>query len=47
MDLVVNAFAEPGDPPDEVLWMRRRGRMGRITVADVLARVQRWREGAR
>lgn len=47
MDLVVNAFAEPGDPPDEVLWMRRRGRMGRITVTDVLARVQRWREGAR
>jgi heptosyltransferase I len=47
MDLVVNAFAEPGDPPDEVLWMRRRGRMGRITVDDVLARVQRWREGAR
>ena len=47
MDLVVNAFAEPGDPPDEVLWMRRRGRMGRITVDDVLTRVQRWREGAR
>jgi heptosyltransferase I len=45
--LVVNAFAEPGDPPDEVLWMRRRGRMGRITVDDVLTRVQRWREGAR
>jgi heptosyltransferase I len=47
MDLVVNAFAEPGDPPDEVLWMRRRGRMARITVDNVLARVQRWREGAR
>jgi heptosyltransferase I len=47
MDLVVNAFAEPGDPPDEVLWMRRRGRMGRITVDDVLASVQRWHEGAR
>jgi heptosyltransferase I len=47
MDLVVNAFAEPDDPPDEVLWMRRRGRMGRITVDDVLTRVQRWREGAR
>lgn len=47
MDLVVNAFAEPDDPPDEVLWMRRRGRMERITVDDVLTRVHRWREGAR
>lgn len=45
--LVVNAFAEPDDPPDEVLWMRRRGRMSRISVDDVLTRVQRWREGAR
>jgi heptosyltransferase I len=45
--LVVNAFAEPNDPPDEVLWMRRRGRMHRISVDDVLTRVQRWREGAR
>lgn len=45
--LVVNAFAEPSDPPDEVLWLRRRGRMGRITVDDVLTRVQRWRDGAR
>lgn len=43
LDLVVNAFAEPGDPPDEVLWMRRRGRMGRITVGDVLERVARWK----
>lgn len=42
MDLVVNAFAEPGDPPDEVLWVRRRGRMGRITVDDVLERVARY-----
>lgn len=47
LDLVVNAFAEPGDPPDEVLWMRRRGRMGRITVEQVLERVQRWRAGTR
>lgn len=47
MALVVNAFAQPGDPPDEVLWMRRRGRMTHITVDDVLTRVQRWREGAR
>jgi heptosyltransferase I len=47
LDLVVNAFAEPGDPPDEVLWTRRRGRMGRITVDDVLARVARWHAGGR
>jgi len=47
MELVVNAFAEPNDPPDEVLWMRRRGRMVRITVTDVLERVQRWRGGPR
>lgn len=45
--LVVNAFAEPDDSPHEVLWMRRRGRMNRITVDDVITRVQRWREGAR
>lgn len=45
--LVVNAFAEPNDPPNEVLWMRRRGRMARITVDDVLARVARWKAGAR
>jgi heptosyltransferase I len=43
MDLVVNAFAEPDDPPDEVLWVRRRGRMGRITVEQVLERVAHWR----
>jgi heptosyltransferase I len=42
-DLVVNAFAEPGDPGDEVLWVRRRSRMGRITVAQVLEKVERWR----
>lgn len=47
LDLVVNAFAEPDDPPDEVLWMRRRGRMGRIGVDDVLARVQRWQDRGR
>lgn len=43
LDLVVNAFADPDDPPDQVIWTRRRGRMGRISVADVLARVERWR----
>jgi heptosyltransferase I len=42
-DLVVNAFAEPGDRPG-VIWERRRGRMGRITVDDVLAKVSLWRE---
>ncbi|HEX5581796.1 MAG TPA: glycosyltransferase family 9 protein [Gemmatimonadaceae bacterium] len=42
-DLVVNAFAEPGDDPDVVIWERRRGRMGRITVEDVLAKVEHWR----
>jgi heptosyltransferase I len=40
-DLVVDAFREPGDP-DEVIWERRRGRMARIGVADVLARVDIW-----
>ncbi len=42
-DLVVNAFAEPDDPTDEVLWTRRRGRMSRIAVDQVMERVQRWR----
>jgi heptosyltransferase I len=42
-ELVVNAFAEPDDPPDKVLWVRRRGRMGRITVEQVLERVEQWR----
>ena len=43
-DLVVNAFAEPDDDPHTVIWERRRGRMARIEVRDVLERVQRWRE---
>jgi heptosyltransferase I len=43
LDLVVNAYAEPGDAPDGVLWTRRRGRMQRITVEQVLERVHRWR----
>jgi heptosyltransferase I len=43
-DLVVNAFAEPDDDPSQVIWERRRGRMARIEVRDVLDRVQRWRE---
>jgi len=46
-DLVVDAFHEPDDPPGEVIWERRRGRMGRITVEDVLERVQRWERSYR
>lgn len=42
-ELVVNAFAEPGDRPDEVLWVRRRGRMSRITVRQVIEKVELWR----
>jgi heptosyltransferase I len=43
MNLVVNAFADPSDPPGEVQPGRRRGRMGRITVDQVLERVARWK----
>lgn len=44
-DLTVDAFREPGDPPDAVIWERRRGgRMARISVDDVLARVAVWRD---
>jgi heptosyltransferase I len=39
--LVIDAFRDPGDP-DEVIWTRRRGRMQRIGVEDVLARVEHW-----
>jgi heptosyltransferase I len=46
LNLVVNAFDEPDDPPNEVLWMRRRGRMNRITVDQVLAKVHAWRHDA-
>ena len=42
-ELVVNAFAEPGDRPGEVLWVRRRGRMARITVQQVMEKVELWR----
>jgi heptosyltransferase I len=42
-DLAVDAFREPSDG-DAVVWKRRRGRMPRITVDDVLARVKRWKE---
>ena len=40
-DLVVDAFRDPGDP-DEVIWERRPGRMTRIGVREVLARVDTW-----
>jgi heptosyltransferase I len=40
-DLVVDAFTEPGDGA-RVVWERRRGRMARITVQDVLEKVERW-----
>ena len=43
-DLVVDAFRGPGDPTDTVIWPRRKGRMPRIQVADVLAKVGVWRE---
>jgi heptosyltransferase I len=42
-DLVVNAFRETGDG-DEVIWTRRRDRMPRITVDQVLARIALWQE---
>jgi heptosyltransferase I len=40
-DLIVDAFREPDDG-DAVIWTRRPGRMPRITVPDVLARVGVW-----
>jgi heptosyltransferase I len=42
-DLIVDAFREPGDG-DDVIWVRRRGRMPRITVEQVLARVAVWND---
>lgn len=42
-DLVVDAFTDAGDG-DRVVWERRPGRMARITVDDVLSKVERWRE---
>jgi heptosyltransferase I len=42
-DLVVDAFTDPGDG-DRVVWERRAGRMARITVADVVDRVETWRQ---
>jgi heptosyltransferase I len=42
-DLIVDAFREPGDG-DAVVWERRPGRTGRITVDEVLAKVALWHE---
>ena len=41
-DLFVNAYSDPGEE-NLILTERRMGRAERITVADVLARVERWR----
>jgi heptosyltransferase I len=42
-DLWVDAYSEPGEEGDASLWVPRPGRMERITVADVLDRVERAR----
>jgi heptosyltransferase I len=42
-DLLVDAYGDPGEDYS-ITPARRRDRMPRITVADVLERVQRWRE---
>jgi heptosyltransferase I len=42
-DLMIDAYGDPGE--DYPLSMENRpGRMARITVRDVLERVQRWKE---
>jgi heptosyltransferase I len=41
-DLTVDAYHDPGEQ-GPISWTRRRGRMPRITVTDVLERVARWR----
>jgi heptosyltransferase I len=41
-DLIVDAYGDPGEDYP-VSMVTRRGRMGRITVRDVLDRVERWR----
>jgi len=44
-DLVVDRYTEPGDEPDPAGYLPKDGRMGAITVDDVLAKVEvaRWR----
>jgi heptosyltransferase I len=39
-DLVVDRFTDPGDAPDSSAYLPRDGRMGAITVADVLEKVE-------
>lgn len=41
-DLVIDAFSDPEDG-DRVIWERRPGRMARIDVGSVLAKVDVWR----
>jgi heptosyltransferase I len=41
-DLVVDAFRDPSDGRDRVVWERRPGRMARIQVSDVLEKVELW-----
>ena len=43
-DLVVDAYHDPGEEDAPVSMARRWGRMDRITVDDVLAKVERWNE---
>ena len=39
-DLVVDRYTDPGDAPDPSAYLPRDGRMGAITVADVLEKVE-------
>ena len=43
-ELVVSAFSDPGDP-EGIIMDRRLGRVKTISVADVLAKVERWHRG--
>jgi heptosyltransferase I len=47
-DLVIDAYSDPGEPP-RITMETRAGRMPRISVRDVLEKVERWRreEGGR
>jgi heptosyltransferase I len=46
-DLWVDAYTDPGEPPDPSRWDPKLDRMQRITAADVLERVQRAVDGRR
>ena len=41
-DLLIDAYGEPGEPYGATM-EHRPGRMARITVADVLAKLELWR----